>query len=65
MKILNSIIENDPNFRIGYNCAIDDLKVILENVKILNPSMGIIELIQDWEKLVGIAQKKICNEKEN
>jgi hypothetical protein len=65
MRILKSMIEKDPKFRMGYQCAIDDLKDIFENAKIFNPKMDIIDLVEDWEKITALVQKKICGEKDN
>jgi len=65
MSILKSMINLHPEFRIGYQCAIDDFKVILENAKIFNPNMDIVSLLEDWEKIVTLAHKKLLGEKEN
>jgi hypothetical protein len=65
MSILKSLINNSPDFRLGYQCAIDDLKVIFENAKIFNPNMDIVDLVDDWEKIVTMAQRKISGEKDN
>ena len=59
MKLLDSLIENDPNFKIGYQCAIDDMKLIFENAKIFNPKMDIIDLVKNWEIIITSAQKHL------
>ena len=59
------MIETSPQFRMGYQCAIDDLKVIFENAKIFNPSMDIIGLLEDWEKITAMTQKKLLCKKDN
>jgi hypothetical protein len=65
MKITKVFIENDPTFRVGYQCAIDDLKFIFEQAKIFNPAMDIVSLMEDWEQITGLAQHKICGKLDN
>lgn len=65
MSILKTMIENDPKFKQGYQSAIDDLKVIFENAKIFNPKMDIVMLVEDWERIVSVAQKRLLGVKYN
>ncbi len=65
MGILKSMINNHPIYRAGYDHAIKDLKQIFESAKIFNPKMNIIDLVEDWEKIISVAQNKILNKKGN
>ncbi len=65
MKLLNSLINNNPDFQRGYQCAIDDLKIIFENAKIFNSEMKIIDLVEDWEKIIDSSQKKLFHKSDH
>ena len=65
IMLIDSIIKKDPKFRLGYQCEIDDIKAIFEHAKIFNPKMDIVILVEDWEKIMAVIQKKILGDIEN
>jgi hypothetical protein len=59
------MIENNPIFRQGYQCAIDDFKMILDHAMVFDSKISAKDILENWEKIVTLIQKKLNNSPEN